>query len=719
MRWRGVAGKEEPRIEPWGCPELGGVTRTTGRRRRWRRTENGERSQGSRGHGPRKKVPSALLPAGPGMAENRRSGPQATALIYDEDMTRVRLLWDDPECAIEGPERLTATYARLCHRGLAQRCVRLPAREATEEELGLVHSPEYVAVVKGTQTMSTEELRTLAQQYDAVYFHPSTFPCARMAVGATLQLVDAVLTGAVGNGMALVRPPGHHSQRDAANGFCVFNNVAIAAEHAKRRHGLQSVLYFSWHRYEHQSFWPRLRESDYDVVGQGPGRGFTVNVPWNKVGMKNADYVSVFLHVLLPLAIEFDPELVLVSAGFDSGIGDPEGQMQATPECFAHLTLLLLPLARGRLCAVLEGGYHLQCLAECVCLTLQTLLGDPVPALSGDPAPCLSSLESIQNVRAAHAPHWASLRHEDTGPILTPSTWCGDGGPPLLGAQSVGTTERRGTLLDKLLSCPPPPPHTGIGLAVPDSTSSLNLPPALLQEEGVIVSKEEAEMWSRLDSASTQDQALAALGKLLALLDKILTGQVRAGIAVSPAVSAAMAVALRKGLTGGAQRLLCVAVGELDIPEDLRDNGRILLLNIGGKEQSEAAASRTHICLGGHEATEPGTFLLALTSLILPVAYSFRPDLVLIVLGPDCGLRNLDVELLTRLLQGPVAGQMLLLLQNPDLPLVEALAWALEGRALPSTLGPFLSASPKQALAITRLCRQRRLDWPMLQVSVT
>ncbi|XP_068959043.1 polyamine deacetylase HDAC10 isoform X2 [Petaurus breviceps papuanus] len=676
---------------------------------------------------------------GPGMAENRPPGPQATALVYDEDMTRVRLLWDDPECAIEGPERLTATYARLCHRGLAQRCVRLPAREATEEELQLVHSPEYVAVVKGTQTMSKEELQALAQQYDAVYFHPSTFPCARMAVGATLQLVDAVLTGAVGNGMALVRPPGHHSQRDAANGFCVFNNVAIAAEHAKRRHGLQrilivdwdihhgqgtqgvfendpSVLYFSWHRYEHQSFWPRLRESDYDVVGQGPGRGFTVNVPWNKVGMKNADYVSVFLHVLLPLAIEFDPQLVLVSAGFDSGIGDPEGQMQATPECFAHLTLLLLPLAQGRLCAVLEGGYHLQSLAECVCLTLQTLLGDPVPALSGDPAPCLSSLESIQNVRAAHAPHWASLRHEDTGPVLNPSTWHGDGGHPPLGAQSIGTTERRGPLLDKFLSCPPAPPHTGIGLAAPDSAASLNLPPDILQEEGVTLSKEEAAMWSRLDSAFTQDQAL---GKLLALLDEILTGQVRAGIAMSPTVSAAMAVAVCRGLSCGVQRLLCVAIGDLDIPEDLRDNGRVLLLNMGGKDHPEASPFPSCICLSGHEATEPGTFLLALTSLILPVAYSFRPELVLVALGPGCGLRTLDMELLTRLLQGPAGGRMLLLLQNSELPLVEALAWALAGRALPCTLGPFPPASPKQALVVTRLCRQRQLDWPMLQVSVT
>ncbi|KAM8978772.1 polyamine deacetylase HDAC10 isoform 3-T3 [Sarcophilus harrisii] len=690
-----------------------------------------------------RRLRSSAARAGTGMAKNRPPGPQGTALIYDKDMARVRLLWDDPECAIEVPERLTSTYARLCHRGLAQRCVQLPVREATEEDLELVHSPEYVAVVKGTQTMSREQLHTLAQQYDAVYFHPSTFPCARMAVGATLQLVDAVVTGAVGNGMALVRPPGHHSQRDAANGFCVFNNVAIAAEHAKRRHGLQrilivdwdihhgqgiqrafendpSVLYFSWHRYEHQSFWPRLRESDYDVVGQGPGRGFTVNVPWNKVGMRNADYVSVFLHVLLPLAIEFDPELVLVSAGYDSGIGDPEGEMKATPECFAHLTFLLLPLARGRLCAVLEGGYYLQSLAECVCLTLQTLLGDPVPALSGEPVPCLSALESIQNVRAAHAPHWASLRHENSGPVLTPSTWQGDAGPSLLGTPSTGTTDGLKPLLDKVLSCPPRSLCTGIGLAVPDSASGLNLPPALLQEKGVPLREEEEALWARLDSALPQDQALAALGKPLALLDEILAGQVRAGIAVSPTVSATTVAALRRTLSCQAlSRLLCVTLGDLDVPEDLRDDGRMLLLNLGGKEQPEAAPSPACIRLAGREATEPGAFLLALTSLILPVAYGFRPELVLVVLGPGCGLRSLDMDLLTRLLQGPAGGRMLLLLQNSELPSVEALAWALVGRPLPSTLGPFLSASPEQASAVTRLCRQLQQDWPMLQVSVT
>ncbi|EDL04372.1 histone deacetylase 10, isoform CRA_a, partial [Mus musculus] len=257
-----------------------------------------------------------------------------TALVYHEDMTATRLLWDDPECEIECPERLTAALDGLRQRGLEERCLCLSACEASEEELGLVHSPEYIALVQKTQTLDKEELHALSKQYNAVYFHPDTFHCARLAAGAALQLVDAVLTGAVHNGLALVRPPGHHSQRAAANGFCVFNNVALAAKHAKQKYGLQrilivdwdvhhgqgiqyifnddpSVLYFSWHRYEHGSFWPFLPESDADAVGQGQGQGFTVNLPWNQVGMGNADYLAAFLHVLLPLAFEVTVCLIL------------------------------------------------------------------------------------------------------------------------------------------------------------------------------------------------------------------------------------------------------------------------------------------------------------------------------------------------------------------------------------------------------------------------
>ncbi|XP_068417960.1 polyamine deacetylase HDAC10 isoform X3 [Eschrichtius robustus] len=644
-----------------------------------------------------------------------------TALVYHEDMTAARLLWDDPECEIECPERLTTALERLQQRGLEQRCLRLAAREASEAELGLVHSPEYVALLQGTQALGTGELQTLSGQYDAVYFHPSTFHCARLAAGAALQLVDAVLAGAVRNGLALVRPPGHHSQRAAANGFCVFNNVAIAAKHAQRQHGLHrilivdwdvhhgqgiqyifeddpSVLYFSWHRYEHGRFWPYLRESDADAVGQGPGLGFTVNLPWN----------------------QFNPELVLVSAGFDSAIGDPEGQMQATPECFAHLTQLLQMLAGGRVCAVLEGGYHLESLSQSVCMMVQALLGDPAPPLSGPMVPHASALESIQSVRVAQAPHWMSLQQQGVAPVLSPSPRSPEGRPsPLLlpggpefKAAATQDVAALSSLLDQLRLNPTPPVRTAVALTAPDA--ALALPSDVLCEERS-APQEETQAWARPHEALAQDRALTALGKVLYLLDRILDGQVSSGIAVTPASAAAatLDVAIRCGLSHGAQRLLCLAVGQLDRPPDLTDDGRNLWLNIGGKEA--AALSMFHVSVPLPGTT--GGFLSCVLALVLPLAYSFQPDLVLVALGPAHGLRDPQAALLAALLRGPAGGRVLVLVDEESTPqLAVVLARVLHGEAAPS-LGPFSMASPEEVQALMQLRGQLEPRWKMLQVA--
>ncbi|XP_060163036.1 polyamine deacetylase HDAC10 isoform X4 [Globicephala melas] len=644
-----------------------------------------------------------------------------TALVYHEDMTAARLLWDDPECEIECPERLTTALERLQQRGLEQRCLQLAAREASEAELGLVHSPEYVALVRGTQALGTGELQTLSGQYDAVYFHPSTFHCARLAVGAALQLVDAVLAGAVRNGLALVRPPGHHSQRAAANGFCVFNNVAIAARHAQRQHGLHrilivdwdvhhgqgiqyifeddpSVLYFSWHRYEHGRFWPYLRESDADAVGQGPGLGFTVNLPWN----------------------QFNPELVLVSAGFDSAIGDPEGQMQATPECFAHLTQLLQVLAGGRVCAVLEGGYHLESLSQSVCMMVQALLGDPAPPLLGPMVPHGSALESIQSVRVAQAPHWMSLQQQGVAPVLSPSPYSPEGRPssllltrrPEFKAAATQDVAALSSLLDQPRLNPTPPVRTAVALAAPDA--ALALPSDVLCEEGS-APQEETQAWARPHEALAQDRALTALGKVLYLLDRILDGQVSSGIAVTPACAAAatLDVAIRCGLSHGAQRLLCLAVGQLDRPPDLTDDGRNLWLNIGGKEA--AALSMFHVSVPLPGTT--GGFLSCVLALVLPLAYSFQPDLVLVALGPAHGLRDPQAALLAALLRGPAGGRVLALVDEESTPqLAVVLARVLHGEAAPS-LGPFSMASPEDVQALMQLRGQLEPRWKMLQVA--
>ncbi|XP_018873959.2 polyamine deacetylase HDAC10 isoform X6 [Gorilla gorilla gorilla] len=610
-----------------------------------------------------------------------------TALVYHEDMTATRLLWDDPECEIERPERLTAALDRLRQRGLEQRCLRLSAREASEEELGLVHSPEYVSLVRETQVLGKEELQALSGQFDAIYFHPSTFHCARLAAGAGLQLVDAVLTGAVQNGLALVRPPGHHSQRAAANGFCVFNNVAIAAAHAKQKHGLHrilvvdwdvhhgqgiqylfeddpSVLYFSWHRYEHGRFWPFLRESDADAVGRGQGLGFTVNLPWNQVGMGNADYVAAFLHLLLPLAF--------------------------------------------------EGGYHLESLAESVCMTVQTLLGDPAPPLSGPMVPCQSALESIRSARAAQAPHWKSLQLQDVTAVpMSPSSHSPEGRPPPLlpgGPVCKAAASAPSSLLDQPCLCPAPSVRTAVALTAPDIT--LVLPPDVIQQEGSAL-REETEAWARPHESLAREEALTALGKLLYLLDGMLDGQVNSGIAATPASAAAatLDVAVRRGLSHGAQRLLCVALGQLDRPPDLAHDGRSLWLNIRGKEA--AALSMFHVSTPLPVMT--GGFLSCILGLVLPLAYGFQPDLVLVALGPGHGLQGPHAALLAAMLRGLAGGRVLALLEEDSTPqLAGILARVLNGEAPPS-LGPSSVASPEDVQALMYLRGQLEPQWKMLQ----
>ncbi|XP_047595845.1 polyamine deacetylase HDAC10 isoform X9 [Lutra lutra] len=731
-----------------------------------------------------------------------------TALVYHEEMTAARLLWDDPECEIERPERLTAAVERLQQGGLEQRCLQLAAREASEAELGLVHrsdppgathhrghrlgrastqpapvlktelptclsfttgwmgegtvSPEYVSLLRGTQALSTEELQALSGQYDAVYFHPSTFHCARLAAGAALQLVDAVLTGTAHNGFALVRPPGHHSQRAAANGFCVFNNVAIAARYAQKQHGVcrcvgaavgwglrrtesggvgcsetpcgallcrggllaprweaqplsglctpyprilivdwdvhhgqgiqyifeddPSVLYFSWHRYEHGRFWPYLRESDADAVGLGPGRGFTVNLPWNQVGMGNADYMAAFLHVLLPVAFEFDPELVLISAGFDSAIGDP------------------------------EGGYHLESLSQCVCMVVKALLGDPAPPLLGPMVPQHSALESIQSVWAAQAPHWTSLWQQGSTPTLSLSTCSPErrpsavspGGPKGKAAEAQ-TSAVLSSLLDQLHLYTTPPVRTVIALTAP--AAALVLPPEVLHQEGS-APPEETQAWARLHEALTQDTAFTALGKVLHLLNGILDGQVSSGIVTTPVAAPTLEVVLRQGLSHGAQRVFCVALGQLDRPPDLANDGRTLWLNIRGKEAAALSTFHVSVPLSG----TTGGFLSCILALVLPLAYGFQPDLVLVALGPAHGLQDPQAALLAALLRGPAGGRVLVLVeQESTCQLVGVLARVLHGEPPPS-LGPFSMASPDDLQALVHLRGQLEAQWEMLQL---
>ncbi|NWZ94305.1 HDA10 deacetylase, partial [Nesospiza acunhae] len=613
-----------------------------------------------------------------------------------------------PICDIEVPERLSSSYEQLRSYHLVERCVHVPTREGSEEEILLVHSLEHLEMAKSTQTMNEEELKRVSENYDAFFFHPSTYRCARLAVGAALQLVDAVMAGKVRNGMALVRPPGHHSQRNAANGFCLFNNVAIAAEYAKLKYGLQrilivdwdvhhgqgtqyifeedpSVLYFSWHRYEHQEFWPSLKESNYDAVGLGKGKGFNINLPWNKVGMGNSDYLAAFFHVLLPMAFEFDPELVIVSSGYDSAIGDPEGQMNATPEVFAHLTHFLMQLANGKLCVILEGGYHLKSLGESVCMTVKTLLGDPVPQITGEMAPCLSAVESIQNVRAAHKPYWKWLAYEGNTSFLqnlstkshlvkkANSNPSAEDESQITNNNNTVKVERFLELHMKNILFPVPPIKTA-------TTGSEGSEHFLSEHVQLVKEMDETEIKALVSGFYAdlvkEDKTLLSLGGTFVILDKILKKEVCNGIAASPTAALSAAIAVRHSVRFGFQRSVSCF---LDQSKCLRESPFcfVLYLEIWG-----FIFVLTNLLLllkdaGGKD------FFSAVLGFILPVAYSYQPNLTVITVAPNRNLGISGISLLVALLRGLAESRVFVVIEDTEISLMQTVAEALVGTSTP------------------------------------
>ncbi|KAM7002092.1 polyamine deacetylase HDAC10 [Tautogolabrus adspersus] len=658
-----------------------------------------------------------------------------TALIYDEEMTKYKLLWVDPACKIEVPERLTVSYEALIKNGLTDRCVSVPVREATDADILLVHSEEYLEAVKKTPYMTLEDLKEFTLQYGDVYFHPNIYHCAKLAAGAALQLVDSVMTGKVRNGMALVRPPGHHSMRSAANGFCVFNNVAIAARYAKQKYGLKrvlivdwdvhhgqgvqycfeddpSVLYFSWHRYEHQKFWPQLRESDYDSVGKDKGTGFNINVPWNQVGMKNSDYLSVFCHVLLPVAYEFCPDLVLVCAGFDSAIGDPEGKMCATPDIFAHLTHLLKNLAGGKLCAVLEGGYNLTSLPQSVCQTVQTLLGDPAPRPANLDGPCESALESLHCVRSAHRQYWSSLKHAADLPTSDISTK-----RIKLAEEEEKTENGEEETSEEVWPEPPtrvsPPIRTAVvlpdGVTCPDGCKNFS---SLEDPNPETVNK----LRETLFKAEDDSVALTTLSSLIALVEKMEKNEICNGLALVCDVSMAMLCLVQHAVTTPNSRVLVVCVGDEVVPSLDTDDGKTLLVQFSNKE-SDKQKSKYHInvCLK-KGCSDVSGFTQAVLSLLLPLGYEYDPSLVLLVRMSDSGVCDGVWQQLTGLLLGLAQGRTLVLMQEAEKAWVGLTASSLLGDAAPS-LGQLDAALPEDVEALERLRHRLQADWKLLQTT--
>ena len=291
----------------------------------------------------------------------------------------------------ERPERLIFIRDALEKAGLTQTLYPIHPRRVTEEELELVHKPSYVALVR-RELSNLQGVRELSTGDTLV--SPGSLEAAEFAAGGVLNTVDAVMQGKVKNAFAAVRPPGHHATPTRGMGFCIFNNVAIAARYLQKKYGLQRVLIVDWD-YHHGNGTQETFYEDGSVfyfsthhygaypgtgsaaeTGAGKGAGKILNVPLPP-GASDAQIVEAFQTKLVPAARNFKPDFILISAGFDGMRNDLLGVFDITPAGFAAVTRIVVQLAKelcqGRLVSVLEGGYRLDGLAESVVAHVQAL----------------------------------------------------------------------------------------------------------------------------------------------------------------------------------------------------------------------------------------------------------------------------------------------------------------------------------------------------------
>lgn len=373
-----------------------------------------------------------------------------TGLVYDP---RMRFHAEPPEMSLspdeihpEDPRRIHSIFEELKQAGLVgsrtseeeaneDYCWRIGIRPATRPEILLIHTEDHYAFVESLQYMSAEQLKYEADHMDSIYFNHSTYECAKLAAGGAIEACKAVVEGAVRNAIAIIRPPGHHAESSQPSGFCIFNNVPIAARVCQNAYpetcrkvlildwdvhhgnGIQhafyndpNILYISLHVFKDGTFYPNLPDGNLDYCGEGPGEGKNVNVPWADAGMGDAEYLYAFQEVVMPIATEFDPDLVIISAGFDAAEGDLLGGCFVTPACYGHMTHMLMRLAKGKLVVCLEGGYNLRSIARSALAVTRVLMLEPPDRLREDLAPPLdSAVYTVEQVKRQHSKYWKCL----------------------------------------------------------------------------------------------------------------------------------------------------------------------------------------------------------------------------------------------------------------------------------------------------------------------
>ncbi len=289
----------------------------------------------------------------------------------------------------ERPARLSHTLAHLEKQPWYATLQSIPAVACDPDQLALVHHQTLIERAR----VSCERNLPYLDTPDVAICRES-FDIARLAAGTVMALADTVASGQADNGFALIRPPGHHAEFDAALGFCLFNNIAITARYLQRHHGLEKILILDWDVH-HGNGTQHLFEADPSVFyisthqyphypgtgsrseeGIGAGKGATLNCPMD-AGSGDAEYIQVFSEKVLPAINHYRPDMILVSAGFDAHHDDPLGSINLSTGHYQWMTREVMDCAahhcNGRILSVLEGGYHLDALAQSVATHIGTL----------------------------------------------------------------------------------------------------------------------------------------------------------------------------------------------------------------------------------------------------------------------------------------------------------------------------------------------------------
>ena len=319
------------------------------------------------------------------------------------------------------PERTERLEAML---RIAARCDQLgvralsATRRATDDELLRIHSREHIDRVAATAG------RVLMLDPDT-FTSPDSYDCALLAAGGALDAVDRVMSGEFDNAFVAARPPGHHAESNRAMGFCLFSNIAVGAAHAVTHHGLERVMIIDWDVHHgngtQEIFWNDSRvlflslhqfpfypgTGSFEEIGGPDAQGMTVNVPM-AAGFGDEEWLAAFRGVVVPVADQFAPQLVMLSAGFDAHANDPLGGMRVTETGFGFMAESILAIARkhaaGKLVAILEGGYNIAALEASVETVLRRMVGEKTSARTPLSAGRFSPVGAM--VRAMHAGHW-------------------------------------------------------------------------------------------------------------------------------------------------------------------------------------------------------------------------------------------------------------------------------------------------------------------------